>query len=98
MRPRDNEAERLVVGPCRRVGSDIEQKFSAPPQKPTCRDSAADFTGAGLGHSQHVLDPLGGDRHDVVITELSDEELVVIAAGGRTEDEMKVIPPMPSKD
>ena len=25
----------------------IEQKFSAPPQKPTCRDSAADFTGRG---------------------------------------------------
>ena len=42
--------------------------------------------------------PLGGDRHDVVITELSDEELVVIAAGGRTEDEMKVIPPTPSND
>jgi hypothetical protein len=41
---------------------------------------------------------LGGDRHDVVITELSDEELVVIAAGGRTEDEMKVIPPTPSND
>ena len=25
-------------------------------------------------------------------------ELLVIASGGRTEDEMKVIPPMPSKD
>ena len=58
--------------------------------------------------------PLGGDRHDVVITELSDAELLLIASGGRTEgsdaelhliasggrieDEMKVIPPMPSKD
>jgi hypothetical protein len=41
---------------------------------------------------------LGGDRHDVVITEPSDEELHLIAVGGRTEDEMKVIPPMPSKD
>ena len=58
--------------------------------------------------------PLGGDRHDVVITELSDVELIlfttggrnevsdaelaVIASGGRIEDEMKVISPMPSKD
>jgi hypothetical protein len=31
-------------------------------------------------------------------TEVTDAELLVIAAGGRTEDEMKVIPPMPSKD
>jgi hypothetical protein len=54
------------------------------------------------------------DRHEVVITQLSDEELLAIAAGGRTEvtdaelvaiasggrieDEMKLIPPMPSKD
>ena len=54
------------------------------------------------------------DRHDVAITQLSDEELILIATGGRTEvtdaellaiasggrieDEMKVIPPMPSKD
>jgi hypothetical protein len=54
------------------------------------------------------------DRHDVAITELSDEQLILIATGGRTEvtaaeldliasggrveDEMKVIPPMPSKD
>jgi hypothetical protein len=54
------------------------------------------------------------DRHDVAITELSDAELIlfttggrtevsdaelaVIASGGRIEDEMKVIPPMPSKD
>jgi hypothetical protein len=50
----------------------------------------------------------------VAITELSDEQLILIATGGRTEvgdaelhliasggrieDEMKVIPPMPSKD
>ena len=53
------------------------------------------------------------DRRDVVITQLSDEELLaiaaggrtevtdaelhLIAAGGRTEDERKVIPP-PLKD
>jgi hypothetical protein len=40
------------------------------------------------------------DRHDVVITQLSDEELLVIASGGRIEDELelKLISPMPSKD
>jgi hypothetical protein len=54
------------------------------------------------------------DRHDVVIHELSDAKLILfttggrtevtdteldlIASGGRIEDEMKVIPPMPSKD
>jgi hypothetical protein len=41
------------------------------------------------------------DRHEVLIAaELTDSELLAIAAGGRTEDEleMKVIPPMPSKD
>jgi hypothetical protein len=42
------------------------------------------------------------DRHEVLIAaQLSDEELLaIIASGGRTEDEweMKVIPPMPSKD
>jgi hypothetical protein len=40
------------------------------------------------------------DRHDVVITQLSDEELLLIASGGRIEDglEIKVIPPMPPKD
>ena len=32
-----------------------------------------------------------------MLTELSDAELNAIAAGGRFEDEMKVIPP-PSKD
>jgi hypothetical protein len=39
------------------------------------------------------------DRHDVVISKLSDEELLLIASGGRIEDglEIKVIPP-PSKD
>ena len=40
------------------------------------------------------------DRRDVVITQLSDEELLLIASGGRIEDglEIKVIPPMQSKD
>ena len=54
------------------------------------------------------------DRRELSINELSDEELHVIASGGRTEvtdaelvaiasggrieDEMKLIPPMPSKD
>jgi hypothetical protein len=38
------------------------------------------------------------DRTDVIVAaELSDAELLVIAAGGRIEDEMKVIPPAPSK-
>jgi hypothetical protein len=38
------------------------------------------------------------DRHEVLtLAELSDAELYVIAAGGRADDEMKVIPP-PSKD
>jgi len=31
-------------------------------------------------------------------TEVTDAELVAIASGGRIEDEMKLIPPMPSKD
>jgi hypothetical protein len=38
------------------------------------------------------------DRHDVVVAELSDAKLNVIAAGGRIENEMKIVPPMPSKD
>ena len=54
------------------------------------------------------------DRHEVLLNELSDAELILIATGGRTEvtdeellliasggrieDEMRVIPPMPSKD
>jgi hypothetical protein len=40
------------------------------------------------------------DRQDVLITELSDGELYLIASGGRTEDdlEMKLILPMPLKD
>jgi hypothetical protein len=40
------------------------------------------------------------DRQDVLITELSDGELYLIASCGRTEDdlEMKLIPPMPLKD
>jgi hypothetical protein len=38
------------------------------------------------------------DRHELVVTELTDGELYLIAAGGRVEDEMKVIPPKPPKD
>jgi hypothetical protein len=39
------------------------------------------------------------DRHDVLITELSDSELYVIAAGGPVGNEldMKVLPAMPSR-
>jgi hypothetical protein len=73
-----------------------------------------------LSYGLAVADRLDGrpvqaiDRHDVLITELSDQELLLIAssgrnevtdaelhliaAGGRIEDDMKVIPPMPSKD
>jgi hypothetical protein len=41
------------------------------------------------------------DRHEVLIAaQLTDDELILIASGGRAESElpMKVIPPMPSKD
>jgi hypothetical protein len=40
------------------------------------------------------------DRRELSINELTDEELLLIASGGRCEDEleMKLIPPMPSKD
>jgi hypothetical protein len=40
------------------------------------------------------------DHHELVVTESTDGKLYLIAAGGRTEDEleMKVIPPTPSKD
>jgi hypothetical protein len=39
------------------------------------------------------------DRHHVLIaTQLTDPELLAIAAGGQTEDETKVIPPMLPKD
>ena len=41
------------------------------------------------------------DRPEVLfVHQVSDEQLLLIASGGRTEDEleMKVIPPMPSKD
>jgi hypothetical protein len=31
-------------------------------------------------------------------TEVTDAEPLAIGSGGRIEDEMKVIPPMPSKD
>ena len=57
-----------------------------------------------LAATREVIDRLDGrpaqaiDYHDLVIHELSDEELLVIASGGRIENEMKVIPPMLSKD
>ena len=59
-----------------------------------------------LSSAREIADRLDGrpvqmiDRHDVVVAELSDAELYLIASGGRSEDdlEMKVIPPMPSKD
>jgi hypothetical protein len=41
------------------------------------------------------------DRPEVLILDqLTDEQLLLIASGGRIEDglEIKVIPPMPSKD
>ena len=41
------------------------------------------------------------DRHEVLIAaQLTDDELILIASGGRAESElpMKVIPPMRSKD
>jgi hypothetical protein len=39
------------------------------------------------------------DGHDVLTeAQLTGAELHLIAAGGRREDEIKVIPPMPSKD
>jgi hypothetical protein len=57
-----------------------------------------------LPSAREVIDRLDGkavqiiDRTDVIVAaELTDAELLVIAAGGRIEDEMKVIPPVPSK-
>ena len=40
------------------------------------------------------------DRHDVLVTELSDGELYLIASGARArhEPEMEVLPPAPLKD
>ena len=40
------------------------------------------------------------DRHDIVVTELTDAELYVIATGGRTDDDLQteVISLMASKD
>jgi len=59
-----------------------------------------------LSSAREIADRLDGrpvqmiDRHDVVVAELSDAELYLIASGGWSEDdlEMKVIPPMRSKD
>ena len=57
-----------------------------------------------LLHLRELIDRLDGrpiqsiDRNDLLVTELSDGELLLIASGrGQTEDEMKLIPP-PSKD
>jgi hypothetical protein len=59
-----------------------------------------------LQYIREIADRLDGrpvqmiDRREVSIHELSDEEQLLIASGGRIEDglEIKVIPPMPSKD
>jgi hypothetical protein len=60
-----------------------------------------------LSSIRELVDRLDGrpvqaiDRPEVLIVEqLTDEELLVIASGGRTGDEleMKVIPPTPSKN
>jgi hypothetical protein len=37
------------------------------------------------------------DRHDVAVAELSDAELNVIAVRERIENEVKIVPPMPSE-
>jgi hypothetical protein len=58
-----------------------------------------------LASARELADRLDGrpvtpiDRHEFVLTELSDADLMVIASGGRNDDgfEMKVISP-PSKD
>ena len=52
---------------------------------------------------RELIDRLDGrpvqaiDRQDLLVTELTDHELLLIASGGRNEDEMKVILP-PLKD
>ena len=59
-----------------------------------------------LHYIREIADRLDGkpvqmiDRRELPLNELTDEELLVIASGERIEDEleMKVIPPMPSKD
>ena len=70
-------------------------------------DSLIDKAAEGdLSSIRELVDRLDGrpvqmiDRHEVVVTELTDAELYLIASGGRSEDdlEMKVIPPMRSKD
>jgi hypothetical protein len=84
-------------------------------------DRLVDGAEAGnLHYIREIADRLDGrpvqaiDRRDLVITELSDQELLLIASGGRTEVsdveldliasggrtdyEIIVIPPMPSKD
>jgi hypothetical protein len=62
--------------------------------------------GGNLHYIREIADRLDGkpvqmiDRRELPLNELTDEELLVIASGERIEDEleMKVIPPMPSKD
>jgi hypothetical protein len=71
-------------------------------------DSLIDKAEEGdLQSIRELVDRLDGrpvhavDRDEILIlNELSDEQLLAIASGGRTEDEleMKVIPPMPLKD
>jgi hypothetical protein len=71
-------------------------------------DRLVDGAEAGnLHYIREIADRLDGkpvqmiDRHEVLIAaQLTDEELLAIAAGGRSDDEleMKVLPPMLSKD
>jgi len=83
----------------RRVRSAIPYKRSRPVALRTTKISTAI-------RIRELVDHLDGrpvqmiDRHELVVTELTDGELYLIAAGGRTKDEleMKVIPPTPSKD
>ena len=57
----------------------------------------------GLSSAREVADRLDGrpaqmiDRHEVVVAELSDAELNVIAVRERIENEVKIVPPMPSE-
>jgi hypothetical protein len=57
-----------------------------------------------LHYIREIADRLDGrpvqmiDRRELSLNQLSDAELLFIASGGRTEDEMKLISSMPSKD
>jgi hypothetical protein len=71
-------------------------------------DSLIDKAEQGdLASAREIADRLDGrpvqavDRPEVLfLNQLSDEELLLIASGGRTEDEleMKLIAPVPAKD